>query len=62
MSINIIVTAPAKTGITAINKYAVINHDHTNNGIFIKVTPGALIFMIVTTTLIAPIIEEAPIM
>ena len=56
------VTAPANTGITAINKYAVINHDHTNNGIFISVIPGALMFIMVTTTLIEPMIEEAPIM
>ena len=54
------VTAPARTGITAINKYAVMSHDQTNNGIFIKVIPGALIFIIVTITLIAPIIDEAP--
>ena len=55
-------TAPARTGITAIKRYAVINHDQTNNGIFISPTPGALIFIIVTTTLMAPIIDEAPIM
>ena len=34
MSINIIVTAPAKTGMTATNKNAVINQVHTNRGIF----------------------------
>ena len=34
MSINIIVTAPAKTGITATNKKAVINQVQTNIGIF----------------------------
>tara|TARA_Y100000766_G_C18579638_1_gene446508 strand:+ start:429 stop:662 length:234 start_codon:yes stop_codon:yes gene_type:complete len=56
------VTAPAKTGITAINKYAVINHDQTNKGIFIKEMPGALMFIIVTTTFIDPIMDEAPIM
>ena len=55
------VTAPARTGITAISKYAVINQDHTNNGIFISPIPGALMFMIVTITLMEPIIEEAPI-
>ena len=55
------VTAPARTGITAINRYAVINQDQTNNGIFMRPIPGALMFMIVTITLIEPIIDEAPI-
>ena len=34
MSINIMVTAPAKTGMTATNKNAVISQVHTNRGIF----------------------------
>jgi len=40
---------------------AVINQDQTNNGIFINVIPGALIFIMVTITLMDPIIDEAPI-
>ena len=55
------VTAPARTGITAINRNAVINQVHTNIGIFINVMPGARIFKMVTMTLIAPIIELIPI-
>ena len=55
------VTAPARTGMTAINRYAVINHDQTKSGIFINVIPGALIFIIVTITLIDPMIDDAPI-
>ena len=54
------VTTPASTGITAINKKAVINHVQANSGIFIMVMPGARIFNTVTTILIAPIIDEAP--
>ena len=61
MSMSIIVTAPARTGITAISRYAVINHDHTKSGIFIKVMPGALIFIMVTITLMDPMIDDAPI-
>ena len=61
LSVKSIVTPPASTGITAIRRNAVINHVHTNNGIFIKVIPGALIFNIVATIFIAPIIEDNPI-
>jgi hypothetical protein len=61
MSINIIVTTPAKTGITAINKYAVINQLHTKRGIFINVMPGALILKIVVMIFIDPRIDETPI-
>ena len=60
LSVRIIVMAPANTGITAIKRYAVINHVQTNKGIFIRVMPGALIFKMVVTMLILPIIEEAP--
>src|SRR5271154_3572405 len=56
------VTAPASTGITAINKYAVISQDQQNNGIFNKFMPGARMFRMVTMTLIAPMMDEAPIM
>ncbi len=54
-------TAPASTGITAISRYAVISQLHTNSGIFSSDMPGARMFMIVTITLIAPMIEDAPI-
>ena len=54
------VIAPASTGITAINKYAVINQVQQNIGIFMSVMPGARIFKMVTMILIEPIIEEAP--
>ena len=62
LSVSTMVTAPAKTGITAISKNAVINHVHTNSGIFIQVIPGARILKMVTITLIAPIMDEIPIM
>eukprot|EP00036_Acanthoecidae_sp_10tr_P002009 CAMPEP_0182948750 /NCGR_PEP_ID=MMETSP0105_2-20130417/59915_1 /TAXON_ID=81532 ORGANISM="Acanthoeca-like sp., Strain 10tr" /NCGR_SAMPLE_ID=MMETSP0105_2 /ASSEMBLY_ACC=CAM_ASM_000205 /LENGTH=70 /DNA_ID=CAMNT_0025089045 /DNA_START=3444 /DNA_END=3656 /DNA_ORIENTATION=- len=55
------VTAPAKTGITAISKKAVMSQVHTNKGIFIHVMPGARILKMVTMTLIAPIMDEIPI-
>ena len=54
------VTAPASTGITAMSKYAVISHDQQNSGIFSKFMPGARMFMMVTTILMAPMIDEAP--
>ena len=54
------VTAPANTGMTAINRNAVINHVQTNKGIFIKVIPGARIFKIVAMILIEPMMEEIP--
>src|ERR1700678_2998567 len=54
------VTAPASTGITAINRYAVISQDQQNSGILRSVIPGARMFMMVTTTLMAPMMEEAP--
>ncbi len=39
-----------------------ISQVHTNSGMRSSVMPGARMFMIVTTTLMAPRIEEAPIM
>ena len=54
------VTAPASTGMTAISKYAVISQDQQNSGILRSVIPGARMFMMVTTMLMAPMIEEAP--
>ncbi len=53
-------TAPASTGITAISRYAVISQDHTNSGMRSRPIPGARMFMIVTITLMAPRIDEAP--
>src|SRR5580704_17424743 len=60
-SVSSMVTAPASTGMTAIRRYAVISLDQQNSGIFNKFMPGARMFMMVTITLIAPMIEEAPI-
>ena len=60
-SINIIVTQPAKIGMTANNKNAVTNQLHTNNGNLIQVMPGARILNIVTTIFNAAIIDDAPI-
>ena len=54
------VTAPANTGITAINKNAVINQVQTNNGISIIFIDGARILKMVAIMLIAPIIDEIP--
>lgn len=42
------------------NNIAVINTDHTNNGICIKDIPGALIFNIVAIKFIAPNNELIP--
>src|SRR6202158_227775 len=55
------VTAPASTGITAISREAVISQVHTNSGMSNSVIPGARMFTMVTMTLMAPRIEEAPI-
>ncbi|KDN29423.1 hypothetical protein VFDL14_14165 [Vibrio fortis] len=60
LSVSTIVTAPARTGITAINKNAVINHVQTNIGSLNQVIPGARILTMVTITLIAPMIELIP--
>ena len=60
-SVSSMVTAPASTGITAISRYAVISQDQQNSGIFSRFMPGARMFMMVTITLMAPMIEEAPI-
>ena len=38
-----------------------ISQDHENSGILSSVMPGARMFTMVTITLIAPMIEEAPI-
>ena len=55
------VTAPASTGMTAINRYAVMSQDQQNSGIFNRFMPGARMFMMVTMTLMAPMMDEAPI-
>src|SRR5690606_31774373 len=55
-------TAPASTGMTAISKKAVISQLHTNMGIFIRPMPGARRLNTVTITLMAPMIEEMPMM
>ena len=39
-----------------------MSQDQQNSGIFSKVMPGARMFMMVTITLMAPMIDEAPIM
>ena len=60
-SVSNIVTAPASTGITAINRYAVISQVQTNIGILRSHMSGARILMIVTMMLIEPMIELMPI-
>jgi hypothetical protein len=59
-SVNNIVIAPANTGKDNNNNTAVINTDHTNNGILLKFIPGVRILIIVEIKLIAPKIEEIP--
>src|SRR5690606_30140687 len=54
------VIAPARTGITAISRYAVISQVQQNMGIFISVMPGARMFSTVTMMLIEPMMDEAP--
>ncbi|MOA29652.1 hypothetical protein D3C78_1506820 [compost metagenome] len=61
MSISIMVTTPASTGITAISRKAVISQVQTNSGICIRVSPGARRLSTVAMTLIAPMIELMPI-
>ena len=60
MSISIMVTTPASTGMTAINRNAVISQVQTNRGIFIRVMPGARMLRMVAMTLMAPMIEDTP--
>ena len=60
LSVNSIVTAPANTGIEAINKNAVIIQAQTNKGSLIKVIPGARILKTVAIILIAPMIDDTP--
>ena len=60
-SINIIVTAAAKTGMMPINKKAVTSQLQQKIGIFIIFMPGVLRLSRVTIILMAPIKEERPI-
>jgi len=60
LSVNIIVTAPARTGSVATKRNAVTNQPHAKIGIFINVMPGARILKMVTITLIEPRIEDIP--
>ena len=62
LSVSTMVTTPASTGMTAINKNAVTNQVQTNRGSFIQVMPGALRLQIVTMTLMAPMMELIPMM
>ena len=62
LSVSSMVTAPARTGITAINRNAVISHDQTKIGIFSRSMPGARMLRMVAMMLIAPMIELMPIM
>jgi len=54
------VTAPANTGITRINRKAVISQVQTNMGSFIIVIPGARMLKIVTMMLIAAMMDDNP--
>ena len=60
LSMSIMVTAPASTGITATSKNAVISQVHTNRGIFIYVMPGARRFITVAMMLMEPMMEDSP--
>src|SRR5476649_2768543 len=60
-SVRVMVMAPASTGMTAINRYAVISQVQQNIGIFIRVMPGARMSRMVTMMLIEPMIDAAPI-
>lgn len=54
--------APASTGRDKSSKIAVINTDHTNNGIRSIVIPADRILITVVIKFTAPKIEEAPAM
>ena len=59
-SVRSMVIAPAKTGIDNKSKIAVINTDHTNNGVSSILIDEWRMFKIVVIKLIAPRIDEAP--
>ncbi len=52
----------ASTGITPSSRKAVISQVQQNSGIFISVMPGARMFRMVTMMLIAPMMDDAPMM
>ena len=54
------VTAPAKTGITAMSKNAVMSHVQQKIGIFMRGISGERMFKMVTMMLMAPMMELAP--
>ena len=60
LSVSIIVTAPARTGIAPINKKEVINQVQTKRGMSISLISGAFILRTVAIILIAPMIDEKP--
>jgi hypothetical protein len=59
-SVSSIVIAPANTGKDSKSKVAVINTDHTNNGIASNVIEEVRMLKIVVIKLMAPKIEETP--
>jgi hypothetical protein len=59
-SVRSIVIAPANTGRDSNSRIAVINTDHTNNGILCIVIPGGRMLTMVVIKLTAPKIEDAP--
>src|SRR3546814_7155590 len=61
-SVSTMVTAAASTGMTASNRKAVISQVQQNIDIFIIVMPGARMFRMVTMMLMAPMMDEAPMM
>src|SRR3569623_1192582 len=62
LSVSSMVTAPASTGITAISRNAVISQVQVKSGILSRSIFGARRFRIVAMMLMAPMIEELPIM
>lgn len=60
LSVNNIVIAPANTGSDNINKNAVINIAHTNNGSLCIDIPGALMLNIVVIKFTVPNIDDIP--
>ena len=61
-SVSSMVMVPASTGMTATRRKAVMSQVHTKRGIFISVMPGARMFRMVVMMLMAPMMEEMPIM
>src|SRR3546814_6708701 len=61
-AVSTMVTAAASTGMTASSRKAVISQVQQNIDIFIIVRPGARMFRMVTMMLMAPMMDEAPMM